>query len=409
MVYLWLISRVWVGRDQIILLALGEKFANTGILDPVAKGMSGGGTIPGSLLQILVGLPLMLWQDYRAPILLIGVLNLFAGLVIYRVAKREFDPRTCFFFFALYWLSPWRMTDGAGLWEPAYLFLPAAIHFWASSKLSNSRRVFPSIALGIVLLATPQLHGSFIFLWILTGLLVWKKKIQLDWRGLTIGGIIGALTLIPMGIALATSSLPTPLPTEGFIGKGFLYVFPFLKGILYWFRMPTLDLELRDTIYLKSGWASTVPEHIFVVLLWVLRAVEVLTIALSLLAAWWYIARIRSKLLFPKDLLWVEWFAWYAFIALAVSGGLAPITLQDWHVIIALPAAAIIPAIWGSDQSKKVPAFQIYFIIYLTLATEIAVIIGCGEPSFRVKALPKEVITTPSVSKLFPPGLPIEQ
>ena len=32
----------------------------------VIKGMSGGGRIPGTLLQRLVGIPLRLWEDYRA-------------------------------------------------------------------------------------------------------------------------------------------------------------------------------------------------------------------------------------------------------------------------------------------------------------------------------------------------------
>jgi hypothetical protein len=118
LVYAWLISRSWVGRDQVLLLQLGERFARTGVLDPVAKGMSGGGTIPGALLQLLVGLPLILWQDYRAPMILMGVMNLIAGLIIYRVARREFDPAACLIYFTIFWLSPWRLTHAAMLWEP---------------------------------------------------------------------------------------------------------------------------------------------------------------------------------------------------------------------------------------------------------------------------------------------------
>src|SRR4051812_10874710 len=86
-VYVWLISRSWIGADQVILLDLGERFALTGHLDPMGKSMSGGGIIPGSLLQILIGVPLMFWQDYRAPLILIALCNILACIIFLRTAQ----------------------------------------------------------------------------------------------------------------------------------------------------------------------------------------------------------------------------------------------------------------------------------------------------------------------------------
>src|ERR1035437_9069821 len=211
-IYLWLLSRSWVGRDQIILLNLGQGFALTGTLHPVAKGMSGGGMIPGSLLEILIGGPLMIWQDYRAPLIPIAIFALLAGVSVYRVAKVQMGSDAALIYFLLYWLSPWRLTHAAMMWEPAFLFLPAALHLWAVSRLTpqpglptGSGRLWPSIVLGGVLLLTPQLHGSFLFLWLLTAILIYKKKIRLDWRGAALGAAIGSLTLIPAIYAAATN------------------------------------------------------------------------------------------------------------------------------------------------------------------------------------------------------------
>ena len=402
MLYVWLLSRSWVGKDQIILLTLGEKFARTGVLDPVAKGMSGGGTIPGSLLQLLIGLPLMLWQDYRAPLVLIGVLNILAGIVIYRVASKEFNPTALFIYFTIYWLSPWRIVHAAMLWEPAFLFLPAALHFWSASKLAKEKHIVASITLGAVLLAVPQIHGSFLFLWILTALLLWKKELRIHWLGFLIGALIGGATFTPMIVAFFNSSLPSGLPSDGFIGKGFLFVAPFLKGIIYWLRLPTLDLEIKEIVYLQSGWATNVGQSIAVILFHALQIVETLTIILSLLASWWYIRRFRAKEICFNNLSWVERYGFYAFLSLITCGGLAPVYLQRWHVIIALHAAMIGFAIWASHQSEKLPRFWQYFTAYSLTGILVVMILGYGQPAFRIGALPTDVTITMDVAKLFP-------
>ncbi|MFI5264492.1 MAG: hypothetical protein ACHQM6_08260 [Candidatus Kapaibacterium sp.] len=424
-VYVWLLSRSWVGRDQIILLNLGEEFVRTGTLSPVAKSMSGGGMIPGSLLQVLIGLPLSIWHDYRAPLIPIAIFTMLGGLVLYKTMDTVIGPRFAFLYFALYWLSPWLLYHTAVLWEPAYLLLPSALHFWACAKSRQNPSFFPSVVLGAILLLTPQIHGSFLFLWILTALLVYKKIIRIHWIGALTGALIGMLTLIPMLQAALTTGMPSSLPTEGFIGKGFLYVWPVLKGMLYWVRLPSLDIgvALKEIVYFNSGWAEgSVLKIILLIILRIMQGISTLTIA-YVLFAYYRLNKVRleSKKQFNEDnsteaiataqtagFDWLKKYVWYSFWALAASAGFAPVVMQEWHVIIALHAAIIPFAIFVFTKPprwKKGPNLIVAYILFGVLLT---VIIGLGKPTFRKDALPKEVTEMPITRSLFPADMPIE-
>ncbi len=89
------------------------RLALDGQIAPFAKIMSGGGVIPGSLLQFLVGLPLALWFDYRSPALLVILFHLAAGLLLWRLMERAFGQRFAAVYLAIYWLSPWRLYHNA--------------------------------------------------------------------------------------------------------------------------------------------------------------------------------------------------------------------------------------------------------------------------------------------------------
>jgi hypothetical protein len=408
--YLWLLSRSWVGRDQMILLELGQRFALTGKLDAVAKGMSGGGMIPGSLLQLLIGLPLLLWQDYRAPLIPIAIFTFAAGIFVYRVALREAGLEYAAVFFILYWLSPWRVYHAAVLWEPAFLFLPAALHFWCASKLKAEKKGLPSFLLGLVLFATPQLHGSFLFLWLLSALLLYRKEIRIHWPGFGLGAALASLTFIPLLLAAFAGTLPSSLPKEGFIGKGFVTVWPMLKGVLYWIRLGSLDIgdPLKEIIYFQTGWAATTLDKILVIALRVLQIIAPLTIAMVLWSLWWFYKE-RRRTWAVVGITWLERYTLYAAIALVLSAGFSPITLQGWHVIITLHAALIPVAIWMIERAKKIRRTKVLFGAYLGIVVIILIVIGLGKGTFRKDALPKEIVSMPIVRPILPANLPIEQ
>ena len=102
--FLW--TRQSLLGDQITLLSLGVEFTESGALAPVAKGMSGGGSIPGGFLQLLVGVPLKIWPDYRAPALAVVLSQLLAVALLAVTIGRAMGLRFLAFFLAVYWLSP---------------------------------------------------------------------------------------------------------------------------------------------------------------------------------------------------------------------------------------------------------------------------------------------------------------
>ena len=247
---LW--SRQWVYGDQYALFLSGLDLLETGRLPPVAKYMSGGGHIPGSLLPLLIAGPLEAWTDYRAPALLIGVGHLAAAGVLAATVGRALGISFLAAYLAVYWLSPWRLYHAGFVWEPAYVFLPAALHLACAWRLRAGPHFGWSLLLGATLTATLQLHASFVVLVVLTALLAGRRAIRIDWRGTVAGVASGALTLIPTAQAWLAGTLPrmTPGETEDFsrFAVGGLNA---LKVLAYWLRMgaPDIGRRLRESSY----------------------------------------------------------------------------------------------------------------------------------------------------------------
>src|SRR5512134_3185773 len=62
-----MLVRSQVAGDQLNLLARGWLLAEEGRFIPYGNPMSTGGKAPGGVTTLLVGVPLMLWKDHRAP------------------------------------------------------------------------------------------------------------------------------------------------------------------------------------------------------------------------------------------------------------------------------------------------------------------------------------------------------
>jgi hypothetical protein len=90
-----MLARTQVGGDAIGLLSRGWLLAAKGIWvpfgNPVAS--SAGGYVPGGLTALLVGLPLELWMDPRAPVALILIFHLAAYWMLDRVVGEALGGR----------------------------------------------------------------------------------------------------------------------------------------------------------------------------------------------------------------------------------------------------------------------------------------------------------------------------
>ena len=384
----WFASRGAVGGDQYVLFDLGLDYLEGGELSAVGKGMSGGGFIPGSLLQLLVGVPFSFWHDYRSPVVLIGVFHLAAIFFALPVVRGAAGDRAALAFIALWWLSPWRLYHSGILWEPAYVILPSSLHLWACWRLRKGPDTVGSAVLAATLILTFQLHGSFLFLVILTILLAAWRLIGIRWEGALLGTVIGGLTLIPTLAALVEGTLPSPAPSKSFIGFGLVTVVPLLRGFHYWFRLGSLDVgrRLSSVVFLDPEWAGG---DLLKTLLYLGTALVVLLAVLSTLiavaATWWYFFRSGRLSGRGKEWHWLRRYSLMAFASLLVSSALSPVTIQSWHALIALPAACLPVAVWLDDVWPPGKRWlHRVLLLFLFLRLPAAALIGFGHEAYRI-------------------------
>lgn len=384
----WLASRGGIGGDQYVLFDLGLNYLDEGRLSAVGKGMSGGGFIPGSLLQLLIGVPFSLWHDYRSPVVLIGAFHLLAAVVSVPAVRQAAGSRAALFFLAVWWLSPWRLYHSGILWEPAYVVLPSVLHLLACWKLRERPGAAWSAILVATLVLTFQLHGSFLFLVILTGVLFFRKLVRLQWAGGILGAVAGGVTLIPTAAAFLSGTLPSPAPSNSFVGYGLVTVVPLLKGLAYWFRLGSLDIgrRLKGVVFLDEGWhgaggASFLVKAGVTALVYLSAA----SILVALAAAWWYFRRSRRNEKRGADWLWLRSYALAAFVSLGIASALSPVTIQSWHVLIVLPAACLPVALWLDEcWPAKKRWLRWALLLFLLLRVPEVIVVGAGHQAYRL-------------------------
>lgn len=407
----WLFFRGWLSNDQVILLQAGLDFVKNQQLQPVAKGMSGAGHIPGGLLQLMVGIPLMIYPHFKSPNVVIGLCHVAAVLILFRVLRESMGARFMVIFLGLYWLSPWRLYHAGFLWEPSFLYLPAAAHLWACWRSRTVRSFFPSLVIGLILTATFQIHGSFLVLVVLTVILVARRLVRVHYPAFVLGFFLGGLTLIPTLLALARGELPAVNPPDGFIGRGLVYVFPLLKSVLYWIRFISLDAGgiIKRTMFFQSAWISTGVDHqVLGVAVKALYYVAVASTALCAVAAWRFFRDYwkKDKPAGGEAAAWIMQYTVMAFIAMLVSAGLSPVTIQGWHVIIIFHAACISGAYWLNQKlTDGRSALKWAIIALIVLRIPLGIVIGSGHSRYRTGALHERIrgdLMTPELIEIVP-------
>ena len=388
---LW--SRQWIYGDQYALFLSGLDLLETGRLPPVAKYMSGGGHIPGALLPLLIAGPLDAWADYRAPALLIGAGHLAAVGVLAACIGRALGGAFLGAYLVVYWLSPWRLYHAGFVWEPAYVFLPAALHLASAWRLRAAPHPGWSLLLVATLTLALQLHASFVVLVVLTGLLVARRLVRVDWRGALAGGVLGGLTLVPTGLAWAAGTLPRMAPgeTEDF-SRVLVGALNGLKGLAYWLRMgaPDIGRRLRETSYAEADGIETgVLTGLASGLVPILVVLSTVSVLVALVASWHYFraGRASGAAEAPGRATAGDWFRAYAgwcLVALCVSAVVSPVPVQGWHVVIAFHAACLPVAAWlraafdGPSTPRRAVA-----VSFVVVQVAVVLALAFGHPMYQ--------------------------
>ena len=381
---LWLTYRSWFYFDQVLLYKLGIGWVAGDGLYPFAKVVSGAGVIPGALLQLAVGLPLEVWFDYRSPILFLGLAQLAAAVVLWRVVARTFGESVAAFYLAIYWLGPWRLYHSGFLWEPIYLLLPAALHLWATVRLRDRGEPLASATLGLVVAVAVQLHPSGIALAILTGLLLATRSHRLHAVWAAAGAIAGGLTLLPTASAWMSGRLPSILTGSHWSELGLFRVYPLTKDLTYWLRLGSLDVgrRLRQS-ELPEAFAWTIP---------VLSVLGAASIALALWATIRFFRRRAAPDSAAGSL--VRRYCIFALVGHLLAMGVSSVTPQGWHCLVLLHAASLPVALlcsrWlgshdrqpGRSKARGSRPLRLLLWSFLFLRVPIVLVIGLGHPMY---------------------------
>lgn len=355
--------RSGMAGDQAHLLALGMRFVEGGPLEPFSKIMRGAGN-NGALLQLLIGIPLAVVADHRAPLVVIALFDIAAFVLLTSALRGAIGDRAALVYLFLFWLSPWRLYHSSFLWEPQYLFLPAALHLFACWRARERRSFVSSLAIAASVVLAMQLHNSFLILALMTLALALRRAIHLHWPGVLVGGLLAGLPLILTIAAFVEGTLPPNAELEGFIGKGLVTVAPMLKGLVYWVRLGSLDVgnPLVQTVFIEEGIAR---HGAMTIVARIAQGIGIVTIIVATWASSWYLAplwrRWRARRADPTSAgsfepqresgwLWLRRYAIAGLLSLVASAALSPITLQGWMVVIALHAAVIPVACWLDER-----------------------------------------------------------
>ncbi len=342
----WMVAHAQVGGDQLDLLARGWRLAARHDLVPYGNPLSNGGNEPGALTSLLVGLPLMLWMDQRAPIIVVWLCHLVALVLLLRTLRPLLQPSERLLFVLLYALGPWRLYFAGFLWNPNYLALVGALHL--STTLAQRHRplfgasFLHALALGLAL----QLHPSFLVLALASLLLWWRGYARPHWGGILAGGLVAALPMVPYFLELRRN--PAILPGgKGFLGHGLVTVYPILGGAWHWLRYSTLLVAKRMGEIDLTRFAPRLDAALAPVWSVLVDGAGAAMALVAFAALWRFLRRYARPLLRQKlpaeasDRQWLRGYVLLTFAGALLSFALSPTAVMWWQALLALHAAVL--------------------------------------------------------------------
>ena len=349
-----------VDGDQEQMLFNGYMGAYLGQWSSFGNAASVVGNVPGNLLGLVVGVPLLVWDSPYAPMIFLILTRLVGFFLFDHLIKQVFTTPDGsaqimrLSFLLLCWLNPWFLYETL-LYNPSYLFFCSALHCWSAWHLRINRSFVMTLLHIIAIGLAMQLHYSWPLLVILSLMLFWQRQIKINYWAVVAAVALIGLSLWPyLLLRMQNEALahnPDPAAKKRYIGYGAVHVFPVIKSYFYWLRYGSWWYPgklVNDTAFL---WVSS-SVGLQLASMWLWRVMIYLAGISSLLFALWanmlLAASLRGKWL-RRDLLklsapatpahWLGLYALAAVVATLVTAGLAPITFNYWHLILVFPFA----------------------------------------------------------------------
>jgi len=346
----WYAMNQIIDGDQQQMLYNGYLGAYQGVWASMGNTASTVGSVPGSLLPAVVGVPLLAWDSPLSPMLFLLALRLAGFLMLDQVVRQVYPESALarLIFLLLFWLNPWFVFESL-LYNPSYLVFCAGLHLLSAWHL-RERPSFWWTALHIASIAIAvQLHFSWPLLVLLSTYLFYRGVLKPNWWAVVLVLVLAAISLIPYFEAVLANPELTqhtdPKARERYIGWGAVNVYPVLKSVIYWVRYGSWAFPsklVNDTafLWLASAWAQAAAVFTWRAVLFFLAAITMVASVLANVAA---LKEVRGRWrrgqgdLQPKH--WLLVYTLGAFVAALISAGLAPIVFNYWHLMLIFPFA----------------------------------------------------------------------
>ena len=352
-----MVARTRFDGDQFNMLARGWTLAFAGEWLQYGMPTSAGGMSPGGLQSLLVGLPLMIWADGRAPTLLLWLASVAGYLLLDRAFGPALGPRGRLLLALFYWLNPWRMHYTAILWNSSYMFLAGAVHAACAVAMRRERRFWPTVGMVLCVGLGLELHTAALALAFASILLWWRGVIKVSWWGVAAGSGLVLASIVPW--ILAVSARPELLPGgPGFPFRNLVLLLPFLRGLIYLLRYTSLALPER-VWELDLAPDATADDPASSALRVLLLSIGWLTVLLPVLAYRRFLRAPRALWRRPSPASsrrqWLRCYAWWTIAGAVVAFAVSPTTVMFWqgfpvvHVAV-LPAVLFVQALLRSGR-----------------------------------------------------------
>ncbi len=370
--------------DQTQMLFKGYLGAQTDTWLSYGNAASAVGHVPGSLSALIVGVPLLVWDSPQAPMFFLIFLHVISFFLLDSVIKQIFDRPVRLLFLLLYWLNPWFLFENI-LYNPSYLFLFSAMHFWSAFNMRERKSgVYAFIHLLSIGMAM-QLHYSWVLLAVISSYLFYRKLIVINWWGLIAAGLLILVSLAPyLQEALVNPDIAKE-ESDRYIGWGGVHVYPVLKATLYWFKYGSLLYSSKLMFGSNFEWFTSI-QFIQVGAKYLWQGLMAVLGGLSLWVTFkanklvWY--QVKSQIIRKpgntsvSSEAWMQLYAFSALLAVIVSSVLSPIIFSYWHLISIFPFA-ILPLLylarqWRVDNAQKFSTYALYLTAYFLLVNLIA-------------------------------------
>lgn len=292
---------------------------------------AGTGSVPGALSSLAIGLPLMVYWHPFSFLLFLQSLHVVGFLLFWKAAKRIFkQDHTFWMLLLMVWLSPWRTTE-IYAWNPAYLFFATTLHFYTSERLSRHSCFWSSFFHVFSLWFASQFHNSALLLYFVSLGLWLRGAIHWNWWGVLSSVAVGLFSLFPYFLEILENPAMAPIVrgNDTFLFRGLIYVYPFVKGVIYWFRQSSAifpNMIFQSTDFGWMGYAALFFSPFFLILKY---AVGAITMFFSLRLNWDYYRQKRES--------WVDSYIGVAFLSLVAISALSPLDFNFWHLFVLFP------------------------------------------------------------------------